>query len=202
VSVSGEVILPRRVVPQPTPNLNPGGDCAACVLAGVLGIPVGEVYEKLAGGKVAAPSWDGQRDRILEAQQLGLVDRFIDDLPLWPNVLFGNHMWFGLPARSMAMPWFHYLRMALEAGYYGIAEVCHTKDGPLGIPDHQVLLCGAREVRRPIPAVPGAARIDQEVLVSCSSRTTPDEEWVEACEFLTRRGGFALYLVRPAGGAR
>jgi len=30
-----ETVLPRRVVPQPVPFIVEGGDCGACVLAGV-----------------------------------------------------------------------------------------------------------------------------------------------------------------------
>ena len=38
------IILPRRVAPQPSPAIVPGGDCGACVLAGLFGITVADAY--------------------------------------------------------------------------------------------------------------------------------------------------------------
>lgn len=41
-----KLILPLRVVPQPIPAIYVEGDCGACVLAGLLGIGIQEVYKR------------------------------------------------------------------------------------------------------------------------------------------------------------
>lgn len=43
-----ELVLPRRVAPQPAPAIVPGGDCGPCCVAGVTGLDVDEAYA-LAG---------------------------------------------------------------------------------------------------------------------------------------------------------
>ena len=57
-----ELILPLRVVPQPTPQINKGGDCGACVLAGLSGLTVEQVYTDIYDQELEdakAPSWNG-----------------------------------------------------------------------------------------------------------------------------------------------
>lgn len=191
-----ETILPRRVIPQPTPALYPGGDCGACVLGGALAMSVAQVYGDLAdGGKVDAFSWWDMRQALYNARAQGLIDRLIDDVPVWP--VRAGAMLYGAPSWQMNLQWFAYLTMAMDAGYYGAACVCSDKGGPLrGQEDHWVLLCGTRARR--VSVGDCAARIDNEVLVSCSSRATPDEEWVGELDFLRRRGGFNMLLFRPA----
>lgn len=204
-----EVILPRRVVPQPAPQLYPGGDCGACVLGGLLGITVAEVYERFQrDGKVEAFSWSETRSALIKAQWQGLLDRVIDTVPIWP-IRVDAHLIWGLPAWSMGQQWFSYVRMALDAGYYVTAAVDLDKAGPITEkagkrlvtePDHYVMIVGAREREEPIELDSGTkgARILQEVLVSCSSTKTPDEEWVEARGFLRERGGYNVLMARPA----
>lgn len=41
-----EVVLPRRAVPQPQPPVNPGGDCGACVFAGLTGLSFDTIYDR------------------------------------------------------------------------------------------------------------------------------------------------------------
>lgn len=187
------IVLTRRVCPQPVPHLNPGGDCGACVLAGLLEWSIPDVYQRLLGGAVEPVNRDDMRRALWSGYSLGLVDRIADDAPLCWEV-YDPHRTFGSPAHLQGGPWFAYVRMALDAGYYGLAEVDHRRGGPLGQgKDHWVLICGAREVP---PPPPGGA-VAQDVLVSCSSKSTPDEEWVDARAFLRDRGGFNLLLARP-----
>jgi len=108
---------------------------------------------------------------------------------------------FGPSGYLCVSEWFGYMQMAMEAGHYGIASVVYDKTGAAGkIPpetDHVVLLCGIRERLEPHPTVEGAGVYVREILVSCSAKSSPDEEWVEVREFLTERGGYNVILVKP-----
>lgn len=193
-----QVVLPRRVVPQPTPNLYPGGDCGPCVLAGVLGKTVQEVYDQFSSGKYKSFHFSEMCGALHSAEAYGMIDRVVTDIPIWPWA--GSAEAFcawGIPSTLQNLAWFAYVTMAMDAGYYCLAMVDTKKGGAHGEgTNHWVLLVGVRELRIPIDE--RSARISTEVLVSCSSRTTPDEEWVEASTFLKERGGFNLILARPA----
>jgi hypothetical protein len=182
-----EVVLPRRVLPQPVPFINQGGDCSACVLGGLLGLPSVEATYEQYGRELS--NWWGFRTALWTASTRGHVDRILDDPPIWlPHT--PAFQTFGLPGHMNNLAWFNYVRMGLEAGYYGCAGVSFHKSGPLGDgADHKILIVGARELREPSR---------QEILVSCSARSTPDEEWVEVRDFLRHRGGHNVVLVRPA----
>ena len=130
------------------------------------------------------------RQALYDGKHRGDFDRVIIDSPDWPQRVASMRT-YGSPSWTQAMDWFAYVRLAFDAGYYALANVHHAKTG--GAPDHWVLLAGAREV---YPEESGV--IHQQVLVSCSARSTPDEEWVEVRDFLQKRGGFNVYLVRPA----
>jgi hypothetical protein len=85
--------------------------------------------------------------------------------------------------------WFNYVRLAIDAGYYGVAQVDF---GGAGGPDtnHWVLICGAR--------TKGAIAnefITGDILASCS---VTGEKWYEAKDFLKRMGGCDVLFVRPA----
>lgn len=199
-------VLPRRVVPQPLPEVHPGGDCGACVLGGLMGLDVAEVYRRYGehdeDGAPRAFSYLTMERALWKAEQEGRLDRLITDVPLWPDRSARLLPW-GLPGWCQNLAWFRYVRMAIDAGYYGIANVVHAKSGPLGVPDHWVLLVGARvrTERRTTDAGTDYWTSEHEVLVSCSSTTTSDEEWVVERDFLRERGGFNLLLARPVGGA-
>ena len=45
-----EIVRPQRALPQPKPGVASGGDCWACVIGGMTGLSVSEVYEKLNEG--------------------------------------------------------------------------------------------------------------------------------------------------------
>jgi hypothetical protein len=191
--------LPRRVLHQPTPDVHPGGDCGACVIGGLVDLTVPEVYEKLQQRTTAAWSRPSSFSRkgivnALEiARQDGRVQHVIDDCPRWHPKWDEWGEW-GDPGWIQAGPWYNYIRLGLMAGYYAVANVRWDKGGPLaGGTDHWVLLCGARTHWR---GFEGSCAGDSQVLVSCSSRSTPDEEWVEILDFLRQRGGFNVVLVR------
>lgn len=190
IGVAGETVLPRRVVPQPVPDLHPGGDCGACVLGGALGLGAAEVYSRLESKGI---THKGEMQRLLRvAVWRGLADRMIEtsaefrgDSRHWPA--------FGAPAFMESLAWFNYVRMAIDAGYYGLAMVDFKRGGGPDT-DHWVLICGARTEG----AVSGKT-ITGEVLVSCSARSTAGrDEWVEARDFLRNRGGYDVLFVRPA----
>lgn len=196
----GEVILPRRVVPQPIPELHTGGDCGACVLAGLLGLPIADVYSRYGRQRedstANAFSWPEMNKALWKAAADGFLDRHIEDVPVWIGNAKDCFMNWGFPSWQQNLAWFNYVRMAVDAGYYGIASISHGRRGPIdGYGDHWVLIVGAR--RREEEREHGRA-IEHELLVSCSSTTTPDEEWVIERDFLRERGGFNLLLARPA----
>lgn len=201
------VVLPRRVAPQPTPEIVGGGDCGACVLAGLLGTSIENVYASLqetpTSGKGPVPFGHRTMPEALRRAYYDTkcVDRYIDSMPSWPAHEplrdWGNPSWM------QSGDWWKYVHMALEAGYYALTTVDSKKGGPLGGgTDHWVMLCGARLNWTPFEyesegVKRSSSRGAYEVLVSCSSRKTPDEEWVEAGAFLKERGGFFLFLVKP-----
>lgn len=200
IVVREEIVLPRRVVPQPQPFITKGGDCGACVLGGLLGLTVGEVYDRTRpeDRSFCRPIFESL---LMIAKIEGLLDRLILDVPIW----FQRKatMSFGLQGHMAFTEWFSYVRMAIEAGYYGICEVSFDQEGPQGKyppeTDHVVLICGVREVQIPLETMKGCSRTDCEILVSCSARSSPDEEWVEVQSFLSNRGGYNIMLARPAG---
>jgi hypothetical protein len=193
--LEGVVTLPRRVRPQPSPFLNRLGDCGACVLGGLLDLDVPAVYARYgpeakggAAHAVGSLSWWTMRQALYDAEHGGLLDRIRVDVPMWPWSSGEAVCDKGLPAFSQGMAWFAHLRMALDAGYYGIALVQHARQG--GPTDHWVLLCGARD-----RWVDGSGH--QELLVS-NSAGPGSEEWVDRSDFLKLWGGFNLLFARPA----
>lgn len=200
--VTDLLLLPRRVVHQPTPEVHPGGDCGACVLAGLLGMSVPDVYDKIQ--RPMTTGWQGpasfSRKGIVNgleyARQEGLVEDVLSETPRWHQKWDEWSEW-GDPGWVQSGPWRSYVRLGMQAGYYAVANVRFDKDGPLkGNSDHWVLLCGARTRWR---AFDGERCVgDHQFLVSCSARSTPDEEWVEPLDFLRQRGGFNVVLIKPA----
>lgn len=195
VIAAGETILPRRVHPQPTPNLVPGGDCGACVLAGALGMTPERVYDELVEKRTCIGH--GEMCRLLRvAISRGLADRIIEEPAEWPGSW--SQRSFGRPAHLEHLPWISYVRMAIDAGYYGLAEVDFARGGggTRVQTDHWVLIRGVRSEGHPVGKV-----MTGEVLVSCSARSTGGvDEWVEAVDFLKNRGGYNLLFVRLGGG--
>lgn len=195
------IVLPRRVTPQPTPGIVPGGDCGACVLSGLLGISVERVYDDLCEARESIHY--AEMSRVMRSvTSNGLAVASIDEPALWLPFGTASGMYsFGIQARDCAMAWFRYVRMALEAGYYGIAKVDYDRNvaSQRGREtNHWVAIVGARAAWKDHPTVAGARVGVGEVLVSCSARSSADEEWVDRNDFLRERGGLDLLFVKPA----
>ncbi len=149
----------------------------------------------MCDGKVESISWYDMRRILYGLHTDGLVDRISVYVPVWVWEQSEGMAAFGIPGSVQSLGWKERLLAGLDAGYYGIAHVSHGKSGLLGRgPDHWVMICGYREL---YPPHGESGAIKQEVLVSCSSRSTPDEEWVSIRDFLRERGGFTLLLARP-----
>lgn len=183
MGAAGEVVLPRRAHTQPSPIIHQPGDCGACALGGALGISIAEVYTLFGSEGITGHSEMARCARCASTQ--GLADRIIDEPAEWPRAQYLRS--FGYPARHQHLPWFQYVRMAIDAGYYGLACVDMEATGG---PDtnHWLLICGARTEAR--------GRMTGEVLTSCSVR---GERWIEAREFLRDWGGYDVLFVRPMG---
>lgn len=200
MSTEDTITLPRRAHRQPSPSIVRGGDCGACVLGGLLGLPVPDVYPRYGReGRTDTIDWWAMRDALHAARSRGLLDRIVTAIPTWPWESTPGVLAWGPLGTDHAQGWWGYLRMAIDAGYYGLTHVDHARRGPHGGgPNHWVLLCGARYVVSEIPAGEVGARIRQEVLVSCSA-SCPEGEWVDLHELLRERGAYEVMLARPAG---
>jgi hypothetical protein len=196
IGAAGESILERRAHAQPKPHIVALGDCGACVLGGALGISIERVYNELVGKRETISHHEMRR--LLRVAAPGLADRLIEDPAEWRSATAASMAAFGRPADYESLAWFNYVRMAVDAGYYGLAQVDFARQGgrARGGPAHWVLICGARTKG----AVTGEV-LTGEVLVSCSARN-PAGEWIEARTFLRDCGGYNVLFVRPTEGAR
>ena len=218
MTITSKVILPRRVIKQPVPHINPGGDCGPCVLGGVLGYDgatghtndkcssaVAKVLVTYCSSEPASLSHYTMRDALYEAVSREIVEDFIFEPPFW-NV-DENTAQFGAEAYAVSNQWFKYISMAIRAGYYGLAMVDSSgrrggKRGSWGT-DHWVMICGFRIRSVPIrrlkdhPTMSTATTIKSEILISNSSNSAKDERWIEADQFLRQFGGYNAILVLP-----
>ena len=190
-----ELILPRRSPKNPTPCISPGGDCGACVLSGLIGIPVKDIYRIIRENDNVSPfGLSDMHGAVWYLKSANKIQQMITDYPIWIEHFF--RFPFGLQSQMMSLPWFNYIRMALEAGYYPICEV-NMKGKVLEVheTDHWVLICG---IRTKLGKKRGVGQcIDNEVLISDSARTMPDERWIEINDFLMNFGGFQNILIKP-----
>lgn len=187
IGTAGEIVLPRRANPQPHPEIHKGGDCGACSLSGALGISVAEVYKRFSSDGITNSHEMARCLRCTISE--GLADRMIDRHAEWPY----NRHWrsFGSPAWQESLSWFNHVRMAIDAGYYGLAMVDFSGSGGIDGLDvnHWVLICGARTEG----SVAGKI-ITGDILTSCSVR---GEQWHDTREFLKKWGGYDVLFVRP-----
>jgi hypothetical protein len=182
----GELVLDRRALRQPQPEIHKGGDCGACSLGGALGIAVQEVYRLFTSDGITQT---GEMARCLRCAAIEkLADRIIDEHAEWPYARYFRS--FGHPSRFESLQWFNYVRMAVDAGYYGLAKIDFARNGG---PDtnHWVLICGARTL-----GIETDKTLTGDVLLSCS---VTGESWVEAAQFLEKCGGYDILFVRPIG---
>jgi hypothetical protein len=187
MGAAGELVLPRRAKQQPSPMIVSGGDCGACALGGAINLDVPELYERF-GSKGLTNRHEMARC-LRCASSYGLADRIIDEPAEWPSYRYMHS--FGSPAVHEALCWFNYVRMAIDAGYYGVAMVDWDANGGPET-NHWVLISGARTKG----SVNGEV-MTGDVLVSCSVR---GERWVEAREMLRTMGGYDALFVRPSTG--
>jgi hypothetical protein len=202
------------------PPISPGGDCGACVLSGLLGITVDAAYElQLEAADRDDDAWTPRsftpplmRDTLEVARWRDLVDRFVDQAPTWPDSGWLKDRCFGTHPERQSARWWEWLTMAFDAGYYAIAIVCmdghgyytpHSEQGRGGynVGDHWLAIVGSRlrHEEKVLKSGTKCGQYHREILLSCSSTRTPDEEWVEAGRFIRERGGFHPFLIRPEG---
>lgn len=192
-----EIIRPQRSLPQPNPGVRKGGDCWACVIGGMTGLSVAEVYTDLNEGNHNA-SLSCIPSVLYAAMDKDLVQWFYDETPYWPSE---HHREFGDPAIIQRLGWISWVHMALGAGYVGYASVSHNgldltkeyKDSTAGYiggrTNHAVMICGIRKRLEPHKTMKGCNRILHDILVSCSA-SHPDGKWIEVDDFLINYGGF------------
>lgn len=205
-----EYKLSRRVVQQPLPQINDGGDCGACVLAGVLDIKgadssviISKIYVTYCESKAQSIGPSQMLTILYDAQARNIIEDFIHDVPIWqrPNSVSQ----FGSPGWAMASQWYKYIKMAIRAGYYGMAMITSRGKGNSGELDHWVLICGFRQREIPNPHTKNSkdpkmrtsTTITREILISNSSIHAKNERWIDVRIFLKNYGGYNAMLVLP-----
>jgi hypothetical protein len=194
-TVENLVELPFRVVKQPTPEMHKGGDCGACVLAGLLGLTLEEVYAKLhRKGEPHHFGYETMCEALRRAYyDLKLIDRYITRTPHWPQ--WDAQRAWGDVSWTQQMEWREWLQLAFDAGYVALAQVKCIPEPMMFDTDHWVMYCGTR-LKWDGP--PGERKSGEyELLVSDSARSQPLEKWSIIGEHLKARGGFAVLLARP-----
>ncbi len=197
-TVLSELRLERKPVPQPTPHLHPGGDCGACVLAGLFQLEVMDVYQRFGEIRDGVPqSYHPTllRQALNSARANGILQRIALEIPRFQVAAafetFGPGGWLQVGG------WWERLVMAIDGGYYGIVGIDFDAAGPLGSgADHIVLLNGYREVQNHVRLTTGTETIvkDREVGVGCSMK---GNYWRNANEFLQKDGGFPVLYAKP-----
>jgi len=202
-----KVVLDRRVIKQPIPQLNDGGDCGACVLGGLLDLggdstaQIGKIYVAFCESEAKSISQPKMLSILGEIKSRGLVEEFIHNVPIWQRP--DSVSQFGSPGWTMASQWYQYIKMAIRAGYYGMAMVTSKGRGNHAELDHWVMICGFRQREIPNPHTRNSKDpkmrestiITQEILISNSSIKAKDERWIETRDFLKRFGGYNAILV-------
>lgn len=198
-----DVINSERSLSQPKPVIAKGGDCWACVIGGMTGFSVQDVYDKLNEGEKVA-SYSCIEAVLYRAKDLDTVKWFYNETPHWTS--YDEHRAFGDEAILQRLGWISWVHMALLSGHIGYASVVHngvlrvTKDDYHGWvggrTNHAVMICGIRERRTPHKTMKGCARIDNEVLISCSA-SHPEGKWINVNNFLLNYGGFNPIWVMP-----
>jgi hypothetical protein len=221
-----QIILPRRPVRQPQPTIVSGGDCGACVLAGLTGVSVEEAYDRFhqpgeyLGGKpiekrssLSDTSMKVSLELLMSdsgcrggcADIPVLLDHVVTDIPIWPFGHARHYLCWGLRTQ---LEWREYARAMLNGGYYGVAQVAHgglDPDGPLrkfGWTDHWVMICGWRyryevDQHDEERRKAGLGSYHEDILIGDSSLARPHECWVDVNDFQSYWGGFATFWAKP-----
>lgn len=209
-----KIVLPRRVIKQPMPQINKGGDCGACVLGGIIkikgddsSVKVAKVYVTYCESEAKSISQPKMLNILYNVKANGIIEEFIHNVPIWQRP--DSVSQFGSPGWTMAAQWYQYIKMAIRAGYYGMAMVTSRGRGNDSELDHWVMICGFRQREIPNPhtrnsedpKIRESTIITQEILISNSSTKAKDERWIEARDFLKRFGGYNAILVLPTDEA-
>lgn len=218
-----ELSLPRRPPKNPIPSLSEGGDCGACVLAGILNISIQEAYDLHCSGdyyggtpipKVSSFNFRSMT-RTLESltDDIGFRDtdtpleHCVVDIPMW--TIAQHHevcgMSFGVSGAMQYSPWCNMVRSMIIGGYYGICQVFDGGHKVLnnlyGTTNHWIMIAGWRYVyiKHTNHEVEGTAtgHYEQEILIGNSSNANPQEEWLPADDFLKNWGGFGVLWAKP-----
>ncbi len=219
-------MLPHRPVKNREVSLADGGDCGACVLAGLLGLPDAEDAYKLHrpgtyyGGAPIPQVHHFTRQSMVSTLEVltsdsgcrggledepVLLDHVVSSIPIWPFDQHEGQLPFGMRAQ---FEWRGYARAMLNGGYYGLAQVKHggfDPESPIrahGHTDHWAMLCGWRylhslEGESEERRAAGLGHYDEQILVGDSSRARPLETWVDLNDFQRYWGGFTAVWARP-----
>lgn len=219
-----QIILPNRPPKNPIPGIVDGGDCGACVLAGLLGISVPEAYELHCSGEyyggspIPKQSTFNYQSMIRTLESLTCdwrtdkpkpLEHVVTDIPLFPfdYQYKVSGLPFGFPSTMQYNAWQNYARALLSGGYYGIAMVYNNGfKGEIrhyGETDHWVMICGWRNVyipesdeQRKKSGCIGS--YNTELLIGNSAKSSPQEDWVDYGDFLKFWGGFSALWAKPS----
>lgn len=212
------------VVPQPSPAMNPGGDCFACATTAALrhffphlDIQLPAVFERFWSEHTRGDT--GEKTRHLDNTWWGyrgafyrMFDLLDQKLEIVADVVLPHadverysHDWgFGIDGYDYARR----LEAWLAAGYLAFASIRYAASpsgewvaGPNGPQrchtDHLVLLDGVRYGIRPHPTVQGAGTYVYQVHVVCSARGGRTY-WIDVDRLLRDHGAGAWWLIRPS----
>lgn len=188
--------LERMVPRNPSPSIVPGGDCGACVLAGLLGSSNprdGYLFDRK--NAPAAYEHFSMKETLtgLYYQKEALI-HIVMEPPVWlPGHSF--ELWKGLPAISMSLEWFAYITMAIQAGYYGIASVSHNGEGRHS--DHFIMIAGVKNEVHYDDESRTCGVHKNFLLIRDSSLAHEPEYWLEVGTYLEYYGGFNTFLAKP-----
>lgn len=191
-----EKILPLRSKHKLPVSIVKNGDCTYCCIAGLLGVEIEKVYELCVQYGVTE-KYEPLTHEFGIPNLLGeLIDKnwlnaFIDHVPFWPQQYL-NIQSYGFQGHMFWKPWFDYISMAIDAGYYGLLSVnCY---GTGGVNDHTVLLKGYRTRWVDNPNFKGSLVLHSEL---CISDPNKEEDGWFLCEtYLKNYGGYDVILVR------
>lgn len=193
-----ENVLPRTTLPQPRPCVVKAGDCGACVLGGLAGLSVSGAYGVCKPDGPSHFTLEDMQSAFLLLEDQGVFDRVVDEPPCWISHIHAAHTAFGFTALSQAPNWYDYVRLAIDAGYYGVVTISFepvtSKPGDTYLSsNHWVMIRGARFTWVKVEGM-SASRGSEEILVSCSVK---GDYWIAVREFARLHGGSHVLLARP-----
>lgn len=208
-----EYILPRNVPRNPEPHICEGGDCGACVLAGLFDKSLQWAYEQHESGiyhngeaipKISSFSLSSMRNTL---EGLDLIYHMTDAyIEVSSTYHFQDWYSFGKQNHFNPPEWFDVFRVFLEAGYYRICTVSNNGKGMdennqlrRHMADHWIMINGIRAYWKDVSTEysVGGRRLETEIHLSNSAKTSPHSQWVGMKEFLMTWGGMNGFWVKP-----